>query len=201
MRAKRLSTVLLLLAALFLSPVAAMACACCSNEGEWSEYSGELDEYPRSILQEIKLGPRAELYASEAGDEEDSKGIEVIGYEYFVSLLPGAKQWELTFRNAKGKTGKLTLIIPTTYISYRVDTRERKPMPNGPILYKEWRLSGEVKGTGIFQKGLAEGGQFRLILQGRGNNCDNTEDFRNWVLFIQGPQADYSFNGKMRGVK
>ncbi len=201
MRAKQFFISLLFLLALVISPVTALACACCSDEGEWNEYSGELEEYQRGILQEIKLAPRAELYGSEAGDEEDSKGIEVIGYNYFVSLLPGVKQWELTFKNPKGKTGKLMLLIPTTYISYRVDTRERKPTGNGPILYKEWRLSGDVKGTGIFQKGLAEGGQFNLILQGRGNNCDNTEDFRHWILLVKGPQAAYGFNGKMRGVR
>ncbi len=201
MKAKMLSLGLLLLISLLLSPASALACACCTDEGLWSEYSGELEEYQRGILQEIKFAPRAELYATEAGDDVDSQGIEVTGYDYFISLLPGVKQWELTFRNPKGKTGKLMLQIPTTYIAYKVDTRERKPAPNGPVLYKEWRLSGDVKGAGIFQKGLGEGGQFKLVLQGRGNGCDNTEDFQHWVLLVKGPQADYSFYGKMRGVK
>ena len=65
----------------------------------------------------------------------------------------------------------------------------------GAILYKEWRLSGDVKGTGLFERGLTDGGKFKLILQGRGNACDNASDFKHWVLQIEGPQADYAFYG------
>jgi hypothetical protein len=198
MRGKQLFVSLLLLVALFLLPTSAMACACCAEAGVWHEYNGELEEYQTGILQEIRLSPRADLYMTEAGEDVYAKGIEMVADFYNISLLPTAKQWDLTFRNGKGQTGKLTLLIPNTYISYKVDMREKKPSTMGAILYKEWRLAGDVKGTGIFQRGLAEGGTFKLVLQGRGNGCDNAEDFNHWVLQISGPQADYAFYGDMR---
>ncbi len=196
---RRLST-LILLAAIFLSPTSALACACCAEPGLWREYSGALEEYEVGVLQEIRMGRRAELYATEADLEEDAKGIELADYDYTFSFLPSNKNLELTFRNAKGRTGKLTLIIPKTYTDFKVDLQEQKNVPNGPVLYKEWRLEGDVKGTGIFAKGLAEGGTYHLVLQARGNGCDSADQFRHWVLRVTGPNADYGFYGDMRGA-
>lgn len=67
----------------------------------------------------------------------------------------------------------------------------------GPLLYKEWRLEGEIKGNGIFKNGTAAPATYVLVLQGRGNGCDNAEDFAHWRLQVRGEQADYAFYGKL----
>jgi hypothetical protein len=36
-----------------------------------------------------------------------------------------------------------------------------------------------------------------LVLQGRGNGCDNAGDFGNWRLQVSGEKADYAFYGKL----
>jgi hypothetical protein len=192
---------LLLLTFLFLLPTSALACACCAEPGVWHEYNGALEEYEVGVLQEIRMGRRADLYETAAGLEEDAKGIEVADYNYTFSFLPSNKQLELTFRNAKGRTGKLTLIVPKTYTDFKVDMQEQKNVPNGPVLYKEWRLAGDIKGTGIFAKGLAEGGTYHLVLQARGNGCDSADQFRHWVLQVRGPKAYYAFYGDMMGAR
>lgn len=202
MRRKLLSLGLLLVIVIYVLPQSVMACACCADEGTWIEYNGDMEEYQSGILRELKIAPRAELTGSEAEtDEEAGESLDVAGYNFFISLLPQEKQWELTFRNPKGKTGKLTLMIPTTYIAYKVDLRAkstRKAATREPVLYKEWRLSGDVKGTGIFERGLAAGGTFKLILQGRGNNCDNASDFQHWVLQVKGTKTEFAFYGSLK---
>jgi hypothetical protein len=60
---------------------------------------------------------------------------------------------------------------------------------------EEWRLEGEVKGSGIFRSGLPA--KYMLVFQGRGNACDNPEDFRNWRLEVRGEKARYAFYGKL----
>jgi hypothetical protein len=200
MKPGKLAIGLLLLISLFLLPASALACACCAEPGVWHEYNSALEEYQVGVLQEIRMGRRAELYATEAELEEDAKGIELADYDYTFSFLPSNKQLELTFRSTKGRTGKLTLIIPTTYTDFKVDMQEQRNVPNGPALYKEWRLAGEIKGTGIFAKGLADGGTYHLVLQARGNGCDSADQFRHWVLQVKGPKAAYAFYGDMRAA-
>jgi hypothetical protein len=65
------------------------------------------------------------------------------------------------------------------------------------LLYKEWRLEGEIKGSGIFKNGMTAPAKYVLVLQGRGNGCDNAEDFGNWRLQVRGEKADYAFYGKL----
>jgi hypothetical protein len=67
----------------------------------------------------------------------------------------------------------------------------------GPSLYKEWRLEGDVKGTGFFKDGTAQPAKYVLVLQGRGNACDNAEDFGYWRLEINGEKARFAFHGKL----
>jgi len=36
-----------------------------------------------------------------------------------------------------------------------------------------------------------------LIFQGRGNRCDNAEDFTHWRLEISGKKTSYAFFGEL----
>lgn len=65
------------------------------------------------------------------------------------------------------------------------------------MLYKEWRFQGAVKGDGVFNHGLMAPAKYFLVFQGRGNNCDNAEDFTHWRLEITGRKARYAFYGAL----
>ncbi|PWT83255.1 MAG: hypothetical protein C5B44_00905, partial [Acidobacteria bacterium] len=67
----------------------------------------------------------------------------------------------------------------------------------GPLLYKEWRFEGLVNGTGFFQPGIIAPTKYFLVLQGRGNGCDNAEDFTHWRLEITGKKAGYALYGEL----
>jgi hypothetical protein len=52
-------------------------------------------------------------------------------------------------------------------------------------------------GNGFFQSSIIKPTTYFLVLQGRGNNCDNAEDFTHWRLEITGRKADYAFFGEL----
>jgi hypothetical protein len=65
-------------------------------------------------------------------------------------------------------------------------------------LYKEVRLTGKLAGNGIFASGINNDSRYKLILQGRGNHCLSSDDFKHWILEISGPQSSYSFYGSFK---
>ena len=81
--------------------------------------------------------------------------------------------------------------------SFGADLHDAPEGSASPILYKEWRFTGRASGGGFFKKGIAPGTKFYLILQGRGNYCLSSSDFRNWRLDITGPRASYAFYGSL----
>jgi hypothetical protein len=96
----------------------------------------------------------------------------------------------------RGEKGSLTFSIPKTATFYGVDPQDgREGSGGGPILYKEIRMEGTVSGDGIFTKGIVPGTRYRLVLQGRGNNCMAKEEFKNWNLQVKGRRAEFSFYG------
>jgi len=104
----------------------------------------------------------------------------------------------MTFRAEDGKTGTLTLRVPQVITVFAADIHDgKKSGGKGPLLYKEWRCEGTSEGDGIFQEGFAAAAKFTLVFQGRGNRCDNVEDFAHWRLSISGDKARYAFFGKL----
>jgi hypothetical protein len=178
------------------APSRAAACACCADSGDWYERTARMQSYELGELRRIKLGEAANLFLTEADD--DIKGLSVDYQAFSVSnfFKPG-QTLTLTFKGERGAAGSLVLFLPRVVTSFGVDLHEFPEGSSGPILYKEWRFEGSVGGSGIFQKGLARGTRFRLILQGHGNNCVSAEDFKNWRLQIKGPRAAYAFYGKL----
>jgi hypothetical protein len=83
-------------------------------------------------------------------------------------------------------------------VSFKVDIHDKDEESGAPILYKEWRFKGNVQsGTGFFKAGIVSPTTYFLVLQGRGNVCDNAEDFTYWRLEIEGKKANYAFMGKL----
>lgn len=183
-------------ALLVLSPVTALACACCAEPAYYFSGSTDLDEYPLSQLKRMRFARNAFLYLTEAGLEEDAKGIEQPSRKYSVSGSFVSNKLKLTLRGGTS-AGALELLLPTKMWQHSADIHDGKlSAGGGPLLYKEWRFEGNVTGTGVFKAGTSAPAQYVLVLQGRGNGCDNAEDFTNWRLDVNGEKAGYAFHGK-----
>lgn len=185
------------LAAILLSPISALACACCANPGHYFSGTVDLNDHPLSELKRMRFARTATLFATEAGIEEDSLGIERPKPSYSLQSTFTGNILRLTFRSG-ANTGTLELPLPSKMWNHSADIHDGKlSAGGGPLLYKEWRLEGEIKGNGIFKNGTAAPATYVLVLQGRGNGCDNAEDFAHWRLQVRGEQADYAFYGKL----
>jgi hypothetical protein len=188
-----------LVAALLLWPVRVNACACCSEEGTWAEWTEPFDASELEELARLKFAEVANAYANAEGEVGEQIAGNFSG-EFSISLTKRqARRWDLRFRDQQGRTGTLTLTVPNTLTEFQVDPQDgQKSAGGGPLLYKEWRLTGTVAATGIFRRGNTQQTRYRLILQGRGNACTSADMFESWTLQIFGPRASYSFYGKFK---
>src|SRR5215217_5990544 len=168
-----------------------LLCACCAESGQWFENTGKMKSYEVSELRNVKFDPTAKLYTTAAGFE-GTKGLPA-QYESFklTDSFGRAQSLTLTFSGERGETGSLVLALPQVATTFGADMHDYDEGSAGPILYKEWRFNGTVRGSGMFRKSIARGTRFHLILQGRGNNCLSSSDFMHWRLDITGPRADY----------
>jgi hypothetical protein len=197
MRLKRSLPFVIALAALLLSPISVIACACCSNPGDYHSGAIDLDDFQLSQLKRLRFARAASLYATEAGLEEDALGLDQPRLNYSLQGAFAGNVWRLTFRSG-ANTGTLELPLPKQMWAHAADIHDGKRSGGGgPSLYKEWRLKGEVKGSGIFRNGMVAPAKYVLVMQGRGNACDNAEDFSNWRLEVRGEKARYAFYGKL----
>jgi hypothetical protein len=185
------------LASLFLLPGRAWACACCSHEGSYYVSTGRPGEYEMSLIRQIRFGPTATLYTAEADPEDAAKGVAHVAEKYGLGGSLVGRAWKLTFRDG-GKTGTLSLPLPAKVTSYTADIHDGQTSPGGgPLLYKEWRFEGLASGTGFFGAGMAGPTKYVLVLQGRGNACQNAEDFKHWRLQVNGRKAEFAFYGEL----
>jgi hypothetical protein len=150
----------------------------------------------KAELQRIRFGKTAQLYQNDG--EGWAKGLVDPAVDYTLTQTTKAGKWSFAFRDANGKTGTLTFTLPKTLERFRTDLQDGQQSPGGgPLLYKEWRVSGAVSGSGIFAASLSKGGTAKLVFQGRGNECDDIEAFGHWMLEVNGPGAHYRFFGKL----
>lgn len=186
-----------MLAVLLLLPVGAWACACCSNEGDYYVNSGRPSEHEQGIVRQLRFGPTAKLYATAADAEVTAKGVAHVAESYALGGSLNGGVWKLTFRDGN-QTGTLSLPLPARMTSYSADIRDGQTSPGGgPLLYKEWRFEGQVSGTGFFRAGVAGPTKYILVLQGRGNGCQDAGDFKHWRLQINGRRASFAFYGEL----
>lgn len=195
-------------------PISTFACACCAEPSEYRISTSKPGEYEIGLLQEMDFNKAAFLFMTEAGFD-GIKGLESIAKSYdsqswtaspeFFSLTNvfSAKIWKFNFSTKDGKKGVLTLPMPLQMVNFKADIHDDKQIGGGgPLLYKEWRFKGVVQtGNGFFQTSIIKPTTYFLVLQGRGNNCDNAEDFTHWRLEISGKKADYSFFGQLSSAR
>jgi hypothetical protein len=186
------------LACLLLPAGRALACACCSNEGDYRVGFAKPSEYESSLMRRVRFGGTAHLYLTEADMEESARGLAHRAENYKLKGSLVGNVWRLEFRDGN-KSGTLSLPLPAKMLSYTADIRDGRTSPGGgPLLYKEWRFEGRAAGTGIFRAGTAAGPtKYFLVLQGRGNGCQDAGDFTHWRLSVNGRKAEYAFYGQL----
>lgn len=192
---------LVIAALLLFTPVSTFACACCSEPGSYFSGTVDFSEHSFGEFQRIRFARPVSLFLNAAGLEENANGIDRPRQHYSMSASLEGKVLKLSFRGG-GNTGVLELPLPDKMWNHAVDINDRKlSAGGGPLLYKEWRFEGDVRGTGIFKAGTSSPAKYVLVLQGRGNGCDNAEDFSNWRVEVTGEKAGYAFYGKLATVK
>lgn len=158
------------------------------------------------VLEQIKameFAPAAKLFLVDGPEpEEQVKGLASISDSYALSAVTEAKQWRLKFRTEEGQSGELILALPAAVAKFAADIHNGETNGAGePLLYKEWRLEGRATGNGMFKESFAAPTRYSLVFQGRGNRCDNADDFTHWRLEISGKKAAYAFFGELASAR
>jgi hypothetical protein len=188
---------LLLFVVLFFMPKLAWACACCAENGQYRISVTRPDDNEINLMKRIRFDGAANLFTGEADVEDVVKGLAHPAENYALSGSLVARTWKLAFHDGSN-LGGLDLLLPAKFLGYGADIHDGKMGGGGgPLLYKEWRFEGVVYGSGVFRGGLTAPAKYFLVLQGRGNNCDNAEDFTHWRLEITGRKASYAFFGEL----
>jgi hypothetical protein len=115
----------------------------------------------------------ADFYGTEAWPDDVSGVAAPVSFELgylVVSIVREQQNWKLFFKTLKGEKGVLILTIPATATYFDADIEDvpkpERQRPWAPAdLYKEVRLEGNVRGTGIFAKGMTSRTKYRLVLQ------------------------------------
>ena len=170
-------------AAAFAAPSAAIACACCSEPGTWYQFKAPLRPDERAELAKLRFRTVSWVQTNEGGP-----GLGLDRLAMRATLFGRTWRWQL----AGGRM--LTLRLPVSATQLAADVHDGKMGGGGgPLLYKEIRLDGPLTTGGILR-----GTRYRLVLQGRGNNCLNTRDLRSWHLDVSGGPEPYSLYGTFR---
>ena len=184
------------LASLVALPDAALACACCPDDGAYGSRSAAPQAFEREEMAKIRFGPTARL---QGGNRElsDFGDLTQPSWTYPVSGALAGNAWRLAFQ-LKGRKGVLELALPARFESFAADIHDGKRFSaGGPLLYKEWRFAGTVKDAGVFKAGAAAPTKYLLVFQGRGGNCDGAEEFTHWHLRLESPKATHAFSGTL----
>jgi len=175
----------------------ALACACCTNQGQRNVATVALDSGKQQEIESLRFAGKATLFTGEG----DAESIATPAATYHLAAKWLQDRLVLSFRDTAGHTGTLSLARPGTVSVFEVDPRNRPDKGHGPTLYKEWKLSAPASGSGVFQPGIAPRQILTLILQGGGNSCTSSNDFSHWTLVMQGPKANYTMFGDLVTVK
>jgi hypothetical protein len=78
-------------------------------------------------------------------------------YELQVDRRRG-EEFTFLLRDDRGLTGALALHIPSSISVFEIDPRDDEPQEGGGVrLYKEWKISSRLAGSGIFKVQNMEG--------------------------------------------
>ena len=188
-------------ALVFLMPHLIWACACCADDGQYNIRLRKPDKAQLELISDIRFGDVALLFTGELDPQDVTRGLIHPAEKYSLSESFASNVWKLSFHDGKN-LGALSLFLPAKFLSYGADIHDgRMGGGGGPLLYKEWRFEGILSGAGMFRAGLTAPAKYLLVFQGRGNNCDNAQDFTHWRLEVTGRKASYAFFGELAKPK
>ena len=175
----------------------ALACACCTNEGQRNVATVALDSGKQHEIESLRFGSKATLFTGE-GDVEGIQGIATPAgtYKAFGEMARGQAGAFVPRRRQPHRH----VIVDASPNDLGVRGRPARPARQGPgtTLYKEWKLSAPASGSGVFQPGIARRQILTLILQGRRQFLHlRRVDFTHWTLVMQGPKANYTLYGDL----
>lgn len=192
----RVALVLSLAALAFVGATSAQACACCTQTA-WRRVEVEkLDSSKLAEISHVRFAKTAQLMMREA-DEDTIRGVKDPQEDYELGMERMKERWVFSFRDKKGRTGMLTLSLPKTISIFEVDPRHGTDKGQGPVLYKEWKLTANAVGDGLFRAGTGRDQKMTLVLHGRGNGCTSADDFTHWTLLVHGPTTAFTMYGKL----
>lgn len=169
-------------------------CACCAERGTYMNRTTKLSKYERDEIGRLAIDS-AEFF-QEGGEMEKIPGLKSLREKYSAGFTYRGS-WKFDFTDTSKSIGTLDLMASPTVVDFRTDLYDSEPA--SVVLYKELRFKSKVKsGTGDFAGGITPATEYSLVLQGRGNQCMNAEDFSHWRLDVKGPKAAYSFFGKLK---
>lgn len=186
------------LVTIWVASDAALACACCSNRA--SRYVGV------EALSGFRLGEIERMnFAGEAfladGADDYPAGLRELGGTLQLVITRTPTQIVFTFRGQAGRPTSLTFAVPQTVSIFEVDPRDGKDEGLGPLLYKEWQLTGAATATGALQPLLEKSRMASLILHGRGRGCTEAADFTGWTLVIGGTPDKVTLYGALAAAR
>jgi hypothetical protein len=194
----RLAIAAAVAAATTLFASAAFACACCTAPGFRHVEVEKLDAARLAEIADIRFAKSAHLRMR----EEDGGGLVAEPQERYELRVAQQKQGLVfSLRDEKNRSGTLTLALPKTVSIFEVDPRDGKDEGHGPILYKEWKLTANAAGDGIFRKAAGGARKMTLVLHGRGLACTQADDFTHWTLLVYGPAEHFTLYGALDRAK
>lgn len=174
---------------------AAIVCACCVAAGTWDERPGRLTPEILSEIGRINLGSEARLQV-DAADPDDVKAPSG-DVRYSIRHRRPHRGWTIELLDGgTDAAGAIDFVIPDRGTLFAVDV---PPVGGGRdgLLYKEWRVAGPVRGTGVASIGRSAKATFHLVLQGWGNACPDAAHFTRWRLRLKGPRLDFTLFGPL----
>jgi hypothetical protein len=129
----------------------AFSCACCSNEGQRNVATTALDSGKRQDIESLRFGGKATLFTGE-GDVEGIQGIITPSASYHLVAKWQDNRLVLSLRDSLGRAGTLSFARPKTVSLFEVDPRNGPDRGHGPVLYKEWKLSGPASAAACFSR-------------------------------------------------
>ena len=181
------------LATLWLPTERAFACACCSNRAARYVEIEKLSEGRRGEIDRMVFA-RVAFFAESAADLP----IQDFGPTFELEVAQTREEMVFSFRDERRRVATLTLSIPDIISIFEVDPRGGTSDEGlGPVLYKEWQLTADARGTAVFGPLVQTGQRLTLILHGRGRGCTEAEHFTDWTLLIHGPAGNLTLYGAL----
>jgi len=192
-----LATTVTAIAIVLTSQAAALACACCSLVAQRTVEVQKIDKRISTELVKLRFRDAAKLAIDERYDEA-IQGLNDAVEDFVVTVAQRSDRITFLLRDGKGRTGTLSLVKPQTISIFEVDTRDAPETNAGPNLYKEWKITTDVAGDGMFARSVGPNRRITLVLHGRGNSCTEAQDFKHWTLLVHGPKVEtYTFYGEL----